>query len=101
MCRSKEIYQDFLLQKQEIESHLVEPGVHAKGLSDYMVAVQMREWGSLSQWLHIANGIKNLDYDGVDYGNGFFICSDACEYEIEQQELYQALLKEISVFSFA
>lgn len=100
MLPSTKTYYNFLRQKEETESHLIDLGLHAKGLSEYMTSVQVNGWNNLSQWLHIANGIKGLDYDGINYDDSFFMCRPAYEYEAERQKLYHRLVKEISVFSY-
>lgn len=65
-----------------------------------MIAIDIEEWNNISQWFHVANGIKDLSYDGINYDAAFEMCRPAYEYEIGRQELYQRLVKEITLFSY-
>lgn len=94
------IYKDLLKQKEEIEKPLADLGQHAKAISEYMTAIQIENWGNLAQWFHIANGIKQLNYDGIRYDSSFYMCQPAYEYEVEKQSLYQRLVTEITLFSY-
>lgn len=100
MIPNLEIYTEIIRQKEELELVLIDLGVHSKGLSEYMIALENHNFQNLSQWLHITHGIKNLNYDGIVYDAGFFMCEPAYNYEIEKQELYQKLVKEITLFSY-
>lgn len=100
MLPSTEIYKELVRRKRDIEGNLIDFGLHAKGISEYMISIGVGEWENLSQWFHIANSIKELNYDGITYDDSFFWCSPAYEYEIEKQELYQRLVKEITLFSY-
>ena len=82
-----------------MESRYISIGLHSKGVSEYLIA-KSRGFNNLSQWFHIANGIKELEYDGINYDSGFFMCRPAYEYEAARQELFQRLVKEITLFSY-
>ncbi|MBW3128071.1 hypothetical protein [Hymenobacter profundi] len=97
---SKYIYDYFLDQKSAIESSLANIGQHAKAISEYMIAIEIEGWHNLAQWFHIANGIKELNYDGIKYDSAFSMCRPAYEYEIERQGLYHKLITEITLFSY-
>jgi hypothetical protein len=100
MLSATETYKELIRRKQDLEGHLIGVGLHAKGISEYMISIGIEEWENLSHWFHIANGIKELNYEGITYNDSFFWCRPAYEYEIEKQELYQKLVKEITLFSY-
>jgi hypothetical protein len=93
-------YYDILKQKEDFEANLIDMGLHAKGLAEYMISIEIEGWNNLSQWFHIANGIKELDYNGINYDDSYFMCRPAYEYETERQKLYHRLVKEITLFSY-
>jgi hypothetical protein len=100
MLPSIETYKELVRQKEDLESNLISLGLHAKAISEYMCSIGIQEWENLSQWFHIANSLKELNYDGITYDDSFFWCRPAYEYEVEKQELYQRLVKEITLFSY-
>lgn len=97
--QTEKIYNHFISEKNQLENEFISIGLHSKGVSEYLVA-KSRDFENLSQWFHIANGIKELEYDGINYDSGFFMCRPAYEYETERQELFQRLVKEITLFSY-
>lgn len=100
MILSTEIYYDIIKQKGELEEKFIDLGSHAKGVSEYMTSIEIEDWTNISQWFHIANGIKDLNYDGITYDDAFYWCSPAYEYEVEKQGLYHKLVREITLFSY-
>jgi hypothetical protein len=97
---SEYVYRHYLKQKALIEEPLANLGQHAKAISEYMTAIEIEGWQNIAQWFHIANGIKELNYDGIRYDSAFSMCRPAYEYEVERQDLYQRLVTEITLFSY-
>ena len=97
--RTEIIYKKLTTLNDELENEYNPIGMHSKGLSEYLIS-KSRDYENLSQWFHIANGIKDLDYDGINYDSGFFMCRPAYEYESERQKLFHRLVKEITLFSY-
>ena len=93
-------YRELIERKERLEHELVDIGLHAKGISEYMFTVGYEHWSNLSQWFHIGHGLKELSYDGITYDNALFMCRPAYEYEVERQELYHRLVREITLFSY-
>lgn len=100
MLLSRKTYAYMISEKRAFEGTLIDLGLHAKGLSEYMVAIGIEGWDNLAQWFHIADGIKDLSYDGILYDDSFAMCRPAYEYEFDRQELYERLVKEITLFSY-
>ena len=97
------VYNKLINRKNEIEETLLDLGTHSIAISEYMIALEHSEWYTLiqtSEWFRIANGIKGLNYDGIRYDAAFLYCEPAYEYEIAKQELYERLVREISVFNY-
>jgi hypothetical protein len=85
--QTEKIYNHFISEKKQLENEFISIGLHSKGVSEYLAA-KSRDFENLSQWFYIANGIKELEYDGINYDSGFFMCRPAYEYETERQELF-------------
>lgn len=98
MLAEKE-YQTLVGEKKELEEQFISIGLHSIGVSEYLIAKD-QSWENISQWFHIANGIKDLNYDGINYDSAYSMCRPVYEYETARQKLYQRLVKEITTFTY-
>lgn len=99
MFPSQTHYNQLISRKDSIESSLVSIGKHCKGISEYLTAFYGL-FDKTAQWFHIANGIKELNYDGITYDSSFSYCRPAYEYETARQKLFQKLVEEITLFTY-
>jgi hypothetical protein len=90
---SQEDYFNLISSKSNIDSKLIDIGLHSKGISEYL------NYSNTSQWFHIAWSIKDLKYDGINYDASFMMCRPSYEYESAKQKLYKKLVSETTLFT--
>lgn len=58
------------------------------------------EWPRLCEWLHIASGIVNVQFDVIRFDTCFGWCSDADEFSCSREEILEKYITELTRFTY-
>ncbi|OMF28675.1 hypothetical protein BK133_18660 [Paenibacillus sp. FSL H8-0548] len=86
------------------ESNLKDLRKHSNDLAKFMYYLEMydrqNQWSQAAEWLEIASGIKEINFDLNDFNDSYGWCGHADSYDDRRELLLKKFITEISVFNF-